>query len=435
MWCSEWIIIILKKYLISIRKKKDYFLDTEMKAGDWKTVISDYKKVVEVELGTPFPQDPRVQLQGAIDAVFGSWMNDRANTYRRLHNIPANWGTAVSVQAMVFGNMGDTSATGVAFTRDPSTGENTYYGEFLINAQGEDVVAGIRTPQPLTLKAKKEMGETAPAMEEALPASFAELTAVFDKLEKHYRDMQDIEFTIQQGKLWMLQTRNGKRTAKAAMRIAVEMCEDGLIGEEEAVMRVEPASLDQLLHPSLDPDAPRDVITKGLPASPGAASGEVVFNSDEAERLAQEGHKVILIRAETSPDDIHGMHAATGIVTARGGMTSHAAVVARGMGRPCVCGAGDVRIEKDESAFSAGGRTIKKGELVTIDGATGQVFKGAVKTIQPELSGNFAKLMVWADKVRRMRVRANAETPLDAQTALGLWCGRHWPVSYGTYVL
>jgi pyruvate,orthophosphate dikinase len=399
------------------KEEQDYFLDTEMTAGDWKTVIADYKAVVEDELGKPFPQDPREQLQGAIDAVFGSWMNDRANTYRRLHNIPASWGTAVNVQAMVFGNMGDTSATGVAFTRDPSTGENTYYGEFLINAQGEDVVAGIRTPQPLTLKAKEAMGETSAAMEEAMPETYKELTAVFEKLEKHYRDMQDIEFTIQQGKLWMLQTRNGKRTAKAAMRIAVEMAAEGLITEEEAVTRVEPGSLDQLLHPSLDPDAPRDEVTKGLPASPGAASGEVVFNSDEAERLAQEGRKVILVRVETSPEDIHGMHAATGIVTARGGMTSHAAVVARGMGRPCVCGAGDIRIEKDESAFTAGGRTIKKGEMVTIDGATGQVFNGEVKTIQPELSGNFAKLMEWADKVRRMRVRANAETPLDARTA------------------
>ena len=403
--------------LETYKEKKDFFLDTDLTAEDWKTIIADYKKVVAEALDRPFPQDPREQLQGAIDAVFNSWRNARADTYRRLHNIPEEWGTAVNVQAMVFGNMGEGSATGVAFTRDPSTGENTYYGEFLINAQGEDVVAGIRTPQPLTLKAKEAMGETEPSLEEAMPETFRELTAVFAKLEKHYRDMQDIEFTIQQGKLWMLQTRNGKRTAKAALKIAVDLCDEGLISEEEAVLRVEPGSLDQLLHPSLDPDAPRDMLTRGLPASPGAASGEVVFNSDEAERLAQEGRKVILVRVETSPEDIHGMHAAAGIVTARGGMTSHAAVVARGMGRPCVCGAGDVRIEKDDSAFSVAGRSVQKGEIVTIDGATGQVFSGEVKTIQPELSGDFAKVMAWADKSRRMRVRANAETPLDAKTA------------------
>ncbi|MCI5043561.1 MAG: pyruvate, phosphate dikinase [Aquisalinus sp.] len=403
--------------LDTYKEENDFFLDTDLKAADWKKVISAYKQAVEAELGKPFPQDVREQLHGAIDAVFGSWRNDRANTYRRLHNIPESWGTAVNVQAMVFGNMGESSATGVAFTRDPSTGENAYYGEFLINAQGEDVVAGIRTPQALTKRAREAMGDTEVSLEEAMPETYKELEAVFQKLEKHYRDMQDIEFTIQQGKLWMLQTRNGKRTAKAALKIAVDMCDEELITEEEAVMRVEPGSLDQLLHPSLDPDAPRDQLTKGLPASPGAASGEVVFNSDEAERLAQEGHKVILVRVETSPEDIHGMHAATGIVTARGGMTSHAAVVARGMGRPCVCGAGDVRIEKDGSSFNVAGRQVAKGEKITIDGNTGQVFFGEVKTVQPELSGDFAKVMTWADKCRRMKVRANAETPLDARTA------------------
>ncbi|MEL6366286.1 MAG: pyruvate, phosphate dikinase, partial [Pseudomonadota bacterium] len=339
----------------------------------------------------------------------------RAETYRRLHNIPESWGTAVNVQAMVFGNMGETSATGVAFTRDPSTGENAYYGEFLINAQGEDVVAGIRTPQALTNRAREKMGDPKASLEEAMPATYKELEAVFERLERHYKDMQDIEFTIQDGKLWMLQTRNGKRTAKAALKIAVDMCEEGLIDQQAAVLRVEAGALDQLLHPSLDPKAPRDMLTRGLPASPGAASGEVVFSSDEAERLAQEGRKVILVRVETSPEDIHGMHAAVGIVTARGGMTSHAAVVARGMGRPCVCGAGDVRIEGD--VFTAGGRSVKKGETVTIDGATGDVFVGEVPTVQPELSGDFAKLMEWADAGRRMRVRANAETPHDARTA------------------
>jgi pyruvate, orthophosphate dikinase len=406
-----------EELLETYKEEHDYFLDTEMTAADWKTVIEGYKKIVADELGRPFPQDPEEQLWGAIGAVFGSWRNERANTYRRLHHIPESWGTAVNVQAMVFGNMGDTSATGVAFTRDPSTGDNHYYGEFLVNAQGEDVVAGIRTPQALTKRAREAMGEDAPSMEEAMPKAYAELVEVFKTLENHYRDMQDIEFTIQNEKLWMLQTRNGKRTAKAALKIAVDMCREGLISEEEAICRVDPHSLDQLLHPSLDPDAPRDLILSGLPASPGAASGEVVFNSDEAERLAQEGKAVILVRVETSPEDIHGMHAAKGIVTARGGMTSHAAVVARGMGRPCVCGAGDLKIDKSEAHFTAGGRQIKKGELITIDGAAGKVFAGAVPTVQPELSGDFATLMEWADKVRRMKVRANAETPNDARVA------------------
>ena len=401
------------------RHKDDegYVLDTELNEGDWETVIGQYKKAVSSALGRDFPQDPREQLQGAIDAVFGSWMNERAIVYRRLNDIPAAWGTALNVQAMVFGNMGDTSATGVAFTRDPSTGENAYYGEFLINAQGEDVVAGIRTPQTLTKIARENMGETALSMEEALPEVYAQLAETFVKLEGHYRDMQDIEFTVEQGKLWMLQTRTGKRTARAALQIAVDMAEAGQITKDEALMRIEPLSLDQLLHPTLNPDAPRDVITMGLPASPGAAIGEVVFSSDEAEELKKAGRKVILVRVETSPEDIHGMHAAEAIVTARGGMTSHAAVVARGMGTPCVSGAGDIRIDYEAQEFSASGRVVKKGEIITVDGAKGQVFAGAVEMVQPELSGNFAKIMGWADEVRTLGIRTNAETPLDVQTA------------------
>jgi pyruvate,orthophosphate dikinase len=408
-----------EEILDGYKEERDYVLDTSMTADDWKAVIAQYKDAVEQVLGRPFPQEPEKQLWGAIDAVFGSWMNDRSKTYRRLNNIPAEWGTAVNVQAMVFGNMGETSATGVAFTRNPSTGEKRVYGEFLINAQGEDVVAGIRTPQNLTRESRIEQGSDEPSLEEAMPATYKELSDIFGKLEDHYRDMQDIEFTIEQGKLYMLQTRNGKRTAKAALKIAVDLCAEGKISEDEAVMRVDPAALDQLLHPSLDPDGARDLIAKGLPASPGAASGEVVFTADEAEKLAGDGRKVMLVRVETSPEDIHGMHAAAGIVTARGGMTSHAAVVARGMGRACVCGAGDLRIEKDGSKFSVHGREVKKGDQITIDGSTGEIFFGAVPTIEPELSGDFAKVMSWADSHRRMRVRANAETPLDAKTARG----------------
>ena len=404
---------ILERY----KDDQGYRLDTEMSAEDWTAVIEKYKAAVNRALGREFPQDPREQLQGAIDAVFGSWMNERAKVYRRLNDIPAAWGTAVNIQAMVFGNMGETSATGVAFTRDPSTGENTYYGEFLINAQGEDVVAGIRTPQTLTKKARLEMGEDAPSMEEAMPEVYGQLAGVFAKLEAHYCDMQDIEFTVEQGQLWMLQTRTGKRTAKAALKIAVDMAGAGQITRDEALMRVDPLSLDQLLHPTLNPDAPRDVIAMGLPASPGAAIGEVVFSSDEAEELKKAGHKVILVRTETSPEDIHGMHAAEAIVTARGGMTSHAAVVARGMGKPCVSGAGNVRIDYEAQQFSVAGRVIKKGEIVTVDGASGQVFLGAVDMVQPELSGDFAKVMDWADEARTLGIRANAETPLDVQTA------------------
>ena len=357
------------------------------------------------------------QLWGAIGAVFGSWRNQRAETYRRLHNIPESWGTAVNVQAMVFGNMGESSATGVAFTRNPSTGERAIYGEFLVNAQGEDVVAGIRTPQSLTQAARIANGDKKPSMEEAMPVVFEELLANFARLEKHYTDMQDVEFTVQNGKLWMLQTRSGKRTAKAALKIAVEMAAEGLIDERQAVMRVDPASLDQLLHPTLDPEAAREVIAAGLPASPGAASGEVVFSSDEAAAAKADGRNVILVRIETSPEDIHGMHSAVAILTTRGGMTSHAAVVARGMGRPCVSGVGAIRIDYKAEQFTVMGQTIKKGDIITLDGSTGQVIMGEVPMLQPELSGDFATLMGWADTYRRMKVRTNAETPLDAATA------------------
>ncbi len=388
--------------------------DTALSPEDWQRVVSEYKEMVLAEKGAPFPMDPRAQLWGAIGAVFGSWMNPRANTYRRLHDIPANWGTAVNVQAMVFGNMGQDCATGVCFTRDPSTGENMFYGEFLVNAQGEDVVAGIRTPQPLSKKSG-EPGEV--SMEEALPGAYAELLAVRDRLERHYLDMQDIEFTVQQNKLYMLQTRNGKRTAAASLRIAVEMAESGLIDKNEAIKRVSPSSLDQLLHPTLDPNAKRTLLSRGLPASPGAASGTAVFSADEAEMRAAKGEAVVLVRIETSPEDIHGMHAAKGIVTTRGGMTSHAAVVARGMGRPCVAGAGAIAVDYGAQTLSAGGVVVRAGETITLDGATGEVFVGSVAMIEPKLSGDFGTLMGWADEVRRMGVRTNAETPLDAETA------------------
>jgi pyruvate,orthophosphate dikinase len=388
--------------------------DTALTPQNWRHVVDGYLEMVQTETGKPFPQDPEEQLWGAIGAVFGSWMNPRANTYRRLHDIPASWGTAVNVQAMVFGNMGTDCATGVCFTRDPSTGENLFYGEFLVNAQGEDVVAGIRTPQPLS-KARAKPDEV--SMEEALPIAYAELLKVREKLEMHYLDMQDIEFTVQQQKLYMLQTRSGKRTAAASLRIAVEMAEAGLIDKAEAIKRVNPASLDQLLHPMLDPKAPRALFSRGLPASPGAACGAVVFSADEAESRATKGEAVILVRIETSPEDIHGMHAARGILTTRGGMTSHAAVVARGMGRPCVAGAGGVSVDYGAQTLSAGGKTIQAGATITLDGATGEVFVGAVAMIEPTLSGDFAKLMSWADEIRRMKVRTNAETPLDAETA------------------
>jgi pyruvate,orthophosphate dikinase len=400
------------------KDRKGHSLDTDLSADDWAMLVGRYKERVQEELGKPFPQDPHEQLWGAIGAVFGSWMNNRANTYRRLHNIPESWGTAVNVQAMVFGNMGEDSATGVAFTRNPSTGEKKLYGEFLINAQGEDVVAGIRTPQEITEEARKEAGSDKPSLESTMPAAFGELKRFYEALEKHYRDMQDLEFTIEKGKLWMLQTRSGKRTAKAALKIAVEFANEGLISKEEAVTRIDPASLDQLLHPTIDPKAERKVIASGLPASPGAASGEIVFTSEEAENLKSQGRKVILVRVETSPEDIHGMHAAEGILTTRGGMTSHAAVVARGMGKPCVSGAGTLRVDYAKQSMSAAGQTFKQGDIVTIDGSTGQVLAGRVPMIEPELSGEFGTLMGWADTVRKLGVRANADTPADARVAL-----------------
>ena len=388
--------------------------DTALTADNWRQVVEGYKDLVHQEIGKPFPQEPHDQLWGAIGAVFGSWMNPRAITYRRLHDIPAEWGTAVNIQAMVYGNMGNDCATGVCFTRDPSTGENMFYGEYLVNAQGEDVVAGIRTPQPLS-KAVAKPGEI--PLEAAMPDAYRELMEVRAKLEAHYKDMQDLEFTVQQHKLYMLQTRNGKRTAAASLRMAVDMAHEGLIDEAEAVMRVNPSSLDQLLHPMLDPKAPRTLLGKGLPASPGAASGIVVFTADEAESRAAKGEAVILVRIETSPEDIHGMHAAQGILTTRGGMTSHAAVVARGMGRPCVAGAGGISVDYNSQVLAAGGKFIRAGETITLDGATGEVFVGSVAMIEPAMSGDFGTLMGWADKHRRMGVRANAETPLDAETA------------------
>ncbi|MEL6421843.1 MAG: pyruvate, phosphate dikinase, partial [Pseudomonadota bacterium] len=391
--------------------------DIDLGADDWREMSGRFRALVEEETGSAFPQDLRAQLWGAISAVFDSWQNARANTYRRLHGIPDDWGTAVNVQAMVFGNLGDTSATGVAFTRNPSTGENALYGEFLVNAQGEDVVAGIRTPQSLTEAARREAGDTAPSFETTIPEAFAAFKVICTKLEAHYRDMQDIEFTVQDGKLWMLQTRAGKRTTEAALRIAVEMAGEGVISEREAVLRVEPEALDQLLHPTLDPDAPREVIGRGLPASPGAASGAIVFTADEAEAAAASGEAVLLVRVETSPEDIHGMHAAVGILTTRGGMTSHAAVVARGMGRPCVSGAGGFLIDQRAGTLSVGGRTFSRGDRLTIDGASGEVLAGDVAMRQPELSGDFATLMSWADAARQLKVRANADTPRDAEQA------------------
>ncbi|MGB7259791.1 MAG: pyruvate, phosphate dikinase [Pseudolabrys sp.] len=407
-----------EELLDRLKESEGYTLDTDLKADDWAALVEQYKKRVQEELGQPFPQDPHEQLWGAIGAVFGSWMNQRAITYRRLHNIPESWGTAVNVQAMVFGNMGETSATGVAFTRNPSTGEKKLYGEFLVNAQGEDVVAGIRTPQEISEAARAEAGSSKPSMEKVLPKAYEELTRIYNKLEKHYRDMQDLEFTVEQGKLWMLQTRNGKRTARAALRIAVELANEGLISKNEAVLRIEPLTLDQLLHPTIDPKAHRHVIATGLPASPGAATGEIVFSPDDAADLKADGRKVILVRVETSPEDIHGMHAAEGILTTRGGMTSHAAVVARGMGKPCVSGAGTLRVDYANKTMTAGGKTFKQGDFITVDGSTGQVLSGKVTMIQPQLSGDFATLIVWADKVRKLGVRANADTPNDARAAV-----------------
>jgi pyruvate,orthophosphate dikinase len=396
---------------------KGIVLDTAMEASDWKSLIGSFREQIVSETGKDFPQDVNEQLWGAIGAVFQSWKNQRAKTYRKLNNIPEEWGTAVNVQSMVFGNMGDDCATGVAFTRNPSTGDNSFYGEYLINAQGEDVVAGIRTPQNITKKARLEAGSKDASMEESMPKVYKELVTIYKKLEKHYRDMQDIEFTVENKKLWMLQTRSGKRTAKASIKIAVEMVKEKLITKDEAILRIDPKMLDTLLHPTLDPKAKKDIIAKGLPASPGAASGKVTFSADDAEKLKAQGQKSILVRQETSPEDIHGMHAAEGILTCRGGMTSHAAVVARGMGRPCVSGAGSIQIDYKNKFFKANSREVKEGDIITIDGSTGEVMIGEVTTIKPDISGDFSTLMAWADKTRTLNIRANAETPLDTKVA------------------
>ncbi len=409
---------VFEEILEDEKGRLGYDYDTELSAVEWQHVTTLYKQVIEEELGEAFPQDPQVQLWRAVGAVFSSWMNPRAVTYRHLHGIPAAWGTAVNIQAMVFGNLGNASATGVAFTRNPSTGAKELYGEFLVNAQGEDVVAGIRTPQSITEAARIASGSDRPSLEKVMPEAFAEFCGICSRLEAHYCDMQDLEFTIERGKLWMLQTRSGKRTAKAAMKIAVDMAAEGLITEEEAVIRIEPASLDQLLHPTIDPRVTREIIGSGLPASPGAATGEIVFTAEEAVSAEEEGRKVILVRIETSPEDIHGMHAAEGILTTRGGMTSHAAVVARGMGIPCVSGAGTMRVDmRNEHLIGLGGLVLKKGDIITIDGSSGQVLKGIVPMLQPELSGDFGKIMQWADRSRRMTVRTNADTPQDARAA------------------
>ena len=392
-------------------------LDTDLDAEDWKKLIKDFRDVIKREIKKDFPQDVYQQLWGAVGAVFQSWRNQRAKTYRKLNNIPEEWGTAVNVQSMVFGNMGEDCATGVAFTRNPSTGEKSFYGEYLINAQGEDVVAGIRTPQNITKKARIEAKSDALSMEETMPKVYQQLVKIYKKLEKHYKDMQDIEFTVENKKLWMLQTRSGKRTAKAAIKIAVDMVKENLIKKDEALLRIDPKTLDTLLHPTLDPKAEKDIIAKGLPASPGAASGKITFSADDAETLKAQNQKTILVRLETSPEDIHGMNAAEGILTCRGGMTSHAAVVARGMGKPCVSGSGTIQIDYQSKEFKVGNRVFKEGEIITIDGSSGEVMSGEVKTIKPDISGDFSKIMSWADKTRKMQVRTNAETPLDTKVA------------------
>jgi len=408
---------LFEEALEEAKQDKGCRFDNELDGGALEALVGAFKEIVARETGAPFPADPKAQLWGAIGAVFGSWQTARAITYRRLHDISADMGTAVNVQAMVFGNMGDDCATGVAFTRDPSTGEKIYYGEFLVNAQGEDVVAGIRTPQPLCEAMAVAGGKPGTSMEVMLPLSYAELCAVFDKLERHYRDMQDIEFTVQEGKLYVLQTRAGKRTAAAALKAAVDMVAEGLISKVEAVKRIDPASLDQLLHPTLDPDAKAEMLCRGLPASPGAVSGRIVFQADDAVEASAAGEKVILVRIETSPDDIHGMHAAKGILTARGGMTSHAAVVARGMGKACVCGASNIQIDYKERTLTIAGQRFGEADSITIDGSVGSVMAGVVPTVDPQLSGDFATLMAWADEMRRLGVRANAETPADARAA------------------
>ena len=398
---------------------KGVLSDTDLKAEDWKTIVGNYKDIVKKKTKKDFPQDSHEQLWGAISAVFKSWQNQRAKTYRKLNNIPEEWGTAVNIQSMVFGNMGNDCATGVAFTRNPSTGENSFYGEYLINAQGEDVVAGIRTPRNITKKARLESSSEDLSLEEIMPEAFNELTKIYKKLESHYRDMQDIEFTIENKKLWMLQTRSGKRTAKASIKIAVDMVSEKLITKDEALLRIDPKILDTLLHPTLDPKAKKNIIAKGLPASPGAATGKVTFNADDAEQMKANNQNTILVRVETSPEDIHGMHAAVGILTCRGGMTSHAAVVARGMGRACVSGAGNIKIDYANKLFKVENIEVKEGDIITIDGSTGEVMLGEVKTINPDISGDFSEIMRWADEVRTLKIRANAETPLDSRTARG----------------
>lgn len=409
---------VFEELLESLKDDNDYTLDTDLTGEDWKQLCDQFKAKVEEELGTGFPQDPKEQLWGAIGAVFKSWMNTRANTYRALHNIPASWGTAVNIQSMVFGNMGEDCATGVCFSRNPSTGADHFYGEYLINAQGEDVVAGIRTPQPLTIFEKEESGSNLASMEEVMPETFAELNDIRAKLEAHYKDMQDMEFTIQKNKLWMLQTRVGKRTTKAALKMAVDMCNEGIVDQTEAVMRIDPHALDQILHPTLDPNAKRDIISRALPASPGAATGRIVFSAQVAQEWVNRAEKVVLVRTETSPEDIGGMHVSEGILTTRGGMTSHAAVVARGMGTPCVSGAGDLRVDYATKTLQVmDGREFKEGDVITLDGSSGEVMVGTVPTIQPELSGDFAQFMEWVDAVRTMGVRTNAETPQDAKMA------------------
>ncbi len=396
---------------------KGVLLDTELDEYDWEALIKDFKNTVKEKTKKDFPQNVKEQLVGAISAVFLSWESNRAKVYRKLNQIPSHWGTAVNVQSMVFGNMGNDCATGVVFTRNPSDGSKNIYGEYLINAQGEDVVAGTRTPQHITKKARVESKETLNSMEETMPETYKQLKNILNKLEKHYKDMQDVEFTVENKKLWMLQTRSGKRTAKSAVKIAVDMVKEKLITKKDAILRIEPSSLDTLLHPTLDEKATLEVIGLGLPASPGAASGKVVFTSEEAERLNSMMQSTILVRVETSPEDIHGMHAAKGILTSRGGMTSHAAVVARGMGRPCVSGSSEIEIDYENKLFKTKNKVIKEGELITIDGSTGRIIIGEVKTVKPEISGDFSKIMSWSDDFRKLKIRTNSETPLDSKTA------------------
>ena len=416
------VVLGVKSYLFeemidNYKLTKGVLLDTELDEKDWDGLIKNFKDLVKKETKKDFPQNVFNQLNGAISAVFNSWKSQRAKTYRKLNSIPEKWGTAVNIQSMVFGNMGNDCATGVAFTRNPSTGEKVFFGEYLINAQGEDVVAGTRTPQYITKRAKETAGVSSLSMEESMPYAFKELKKIFLKLEKHYKDMQDIEFTVENKKLWMLQTRSGKRTAKAAIKIAVDMVKENLITKKEAIMRVDPNSLDTLLHPTLDEKIKKEIIATGLPASPGAASGKVVFSADEAEKLNNLMQDTILVRIETSPEDIHGMHAAKGILTSRGGMTSHAAVVARGMGRPCVSGSSEITIDYNAKFFKAGEEIIKEGEIITIDGSSGKIMKGFVPTVKPEISGYFSTIMKWADKFKKLKIRTNAETEVDSKTA------------------